>query len=208
MILLAPTFYASPTLAGFHIPDNVYRIDQLQQAKEEAKNGEKQIVFVYSNEHCTSRHTARASINMMERFRNDAVIVFASYEGQDDWCKIPPIVGEALSSPEAGEYIPITVVVDPGMTKVVSIIPYQRLEMNVPRGSKDYTVEYCFMVGLIIWGMIEMMTGRIIIDGVVNSRLLRSRVTRETNPLFFWLIISVKLFVAGRILVYVIEGHF
>ena len=53
MILLAVTFYASSTLAAFEIPSYVYRIDQLQQAKEEAKNEEKQIVFLYSNEHST-----------------------------------------------------------------------------------------------------------------------------------------------------------
>lgn len=53
MILLAVTFYASSTSAAFDIPSHVYRIDQLQQVKEEAKTEEKQIVFLYSNEHST-----------------------------------------------------------------------------------------------------------------------------------------------------------
>ena len=59
----------------------------------------------------------------MQRFGHSAVIVYASPEG---WAKIPPIVREAINSPEAGKFIPKTVVVDFGITEVVSIIPYKR----------------------------------------------------------------------------------
>jgi hypothetical protein len=122
MILLAVTFYASSTSAAFDIPSYVYRIDQLQQARERAKTEEKQIVFLYSNEHTTCPLATRASISIMQRFEHSALIVYICPE---DWAKIPPIVREAINSPEAGKFIPMTVVVDSGITKVVSIIPYE-----------------------------------------------------------------------------------
>jgi hypothetical protein len=125
MILLAVTFYASSTLAAFDIPSDVYRIDQLQQAKEEAKTEEKQIVFLYSDEHTTCPLATRASISIMQRFGHSAVVVYI-YICPENWAKIPPIVREAFSSPEAGKFFPKTVVVDSGITKVVSIIPYER----------------------------------------------------------------------------------
>ncbi len=126
IVLLVPlvaTFTASLASAAFRIPGHVYRIDQLQQAKEEAQADDKQIVFLYSNENTTCSLCTRASINIMQRFERRAVIV---YFGKEGWAKVPRIVRDAITSPEAGKFIPKTVVVDPGITEVVSIIPYEK----------------------------------------------------------------------------------
>ncbi len=123
MLLLVLTFTASLASAAFNIPNHVYTIDQLRQAKEEARADDKQIVFLFSDEHTTCALCTRASINIMRRFERRAVIV---YFGKKDWAKAPRIVTEAINSPEAGKFIPKTIVVDSGITEVVSIIPYER----------------------------------------------------------------------------------
>jgi hypothetical protein len=123
MGLLVLTFSASLASAAFDIPSHIYRIDQLQQAKEKAKAEDKQIVFLYSNENTDCPLASRASINIIQRYEHSAVIV---YIGREGWANVPRIVKKAINSPEAGRFIPKTVVVDSGMTEVVSIIPYER----------------------------------------------------------------------------------
>ena len=123
IVLLVLTFSASLASAAFDIPSHVYRLDQLQQAKEEAKADDKQIVFLYSNEHTHCSLASRASISIMQRFKRSAVIV---YIYKAEWAKVPRIVREAIKSPEAGKFIPKTIVVDSDITEVVSIIPYER----------------------------------------------------------------------------------
>jgi ABC-type uncharacterized transport system substrate-binding protein len=123
MVLFVLTYSASLALAAFNIPSHVFRIDQLQQAKEEAKANNKQIVFLYSNEHTDCPLAAKASINIIERFKRSAVIIYFCKKG---WSHVPTIVRKAMNSPEAGKFIPTTVVVDANITGVVSIIPYER----------------------------------------------------------------------------------
>ena len=121
--LIVMALIASSALAAFDIPSYVYRIDQLQQAIEKAKAENKQIVFLYSNANTDCPLASRASIKIMERFKSSAVIVYA---GREDWEKIPRIVKHAINSPEAGKYIPKTIVVDFDITSIVAIIPYER----------------------------------------------------------------------------------
>ncbi len=123
MVLLVLTLSASFASATFDIPSHVYRVDQLQQAKEEAQTDDKQIVFLYSDEHTKCSLASRASIRIMQRFKLSAVIVYICKDG---WAKVPRIVREAIKSPEAGKFIPKTVVVDSSITEVVSIVPYER----------------------------------------------------------------------------------
>lgn len=122
-ILFSLTFSASLASAAFDIPSYVYDIEQLQQAKNEAKVGNRQIVFLYSNKNTDCPLASRASIGIIQRFKDSAVIV---YIGRGGWAKVPRIVKEAINSPEAGRFIPKTVVVDTEIRQVVSIIPYKR----------------------------------------------------------------------------------
>ena len=123
MTLLVLTFSVSLSSAAFDIPSYVYRIDQLQQAKDKAKADKKQIVFLFSDEHTNCPPSSRASIGIMQRFKNNSVIV---YFGKEKWAKAPQIVRDAINSTAAGIIIPITVVVDTSIKKVVSVIPYQQ----------------------------------------------------------------------------------
>lgn len=123
MTLLVLTFSVPLSSAAFDIPSYVYRIDQLQQAKDKAKADKKQIVFLFSDEHTNCPPSSKASIGIMQRFKNNSVIV---YFGKEKWAKAPQIVRDAINSPAAGIIIPITVVVDTSIQKVVSVIPYQQ----------------------------------------------------------------------------------
>jgi hypothetical protein len=123
MTLLVLTFSGSLSSAAFDIPKYVYRIDQLQQAEDKAKADKKQIVFLFSEERTNCLPSSKASISIMQRFKNKSVIV---YFGKENWAKAPQIVREAINSPAAGSIVPIAVVVDTSIKKVVSIIPYQQ----------------------------------------------------------------------------------
>ena len=123
MTLWVLTFSVSLTSAAFDIPKYVYRIDQLQQAKDKAKADKKQIVFLFSDERTSCLPSSKASIGIMQRFKNNSVIVCF---GKENWAKAPQIVRETINSPAAGVIIPITVVVDESIKKVVSVIPYQQ----------------------------------------------------------------------------------
>ena len=123
MTLLILTFSVSLPSAAFDIPSYVYRIDQLQQAKDKAQADKKQIVFLFSDERTNCLPSSKASIGIMQKFKNNSVIV---YFGKENWAKAPQIVRDAINSPAAGSIIPIAVVVDTSIKKVVSIIPYQQ----------------------------------------------------------------------------------
>jgi hypothetical protein len=123
MTLWVLTFFVSLPSAAFDIPKYVYRIDQLQQAKDKAKADKKQIVFLFSDERTSCLPSSKASIGIMQRFKNNAVII---YFGKENWAKAPQIVRDAINSPAAGSIIPIAIVVDTNIKKVVSIIPYQQ----------------------------------------------------------------------------------
>jgi hypothetical protein len=122
-ILLVFSFSASLASAAFDVPSYVYDIDKLQQAQKDAKAGNRQIVFLYSNKNTDCSLASRASIGIIQRFKDSAVIV---YIGRGGWPKVPRIVKEAINSPAAGRFIPKTVVVDSEIRQVVSIIPYKR----------------------------------------------------------------------------------
>jgi hypothetical protein len=123
MTLLVLTFSGSLTSAAFDTPKYVYRIDQLQLAKDKAQADKKQIVFLFSDDRTSCLPSSKASIGIIQKFKNNSVIV---YFGKENWAKAPQIVREAINSPAAGVIIPITVVVDTSIKKVVSIIPYQQ----------------------------------------------------------------------------------
>ncbi len=56
----------------------------------------------------------------------------------------------------------------------------------------------CFLsIVFITWGIIEIKTGRV---------LLRRKITRVTDPLFYWVEVMVSFFLAGIILFQAVKG--
>jgi hypothetical protein len=122
--------YACPVLsvfAAFDLPSYVFRIDQLGEAQNKAKSNNAPIVFLYSDENTDCELATAASLDVIQEFKDSCVIIYVtSGKDKNAWTKIPKIVRTAIRSPEAGRFIPKSIIVNPGITKVISVIPYTR----------------------------------------------------------------------------------
>jgi hypothetical protein len=115
LALLLPSL----ALAGFEVPDYVYRLDQLARAKAEAASRKQPLTFVLSNENTTCPKARAATLQAFNELKDGTVIVFLS-ESRG----APRLVLEALSSPAAGRFIPKTVVTDSALKKLICVVPY------------------------------------------------------------------------------------
>jgi len=62
-------------------------------------------------------------LDAFEGLNKKTIIIYAY---RPDWSQIPPLVRQAISSPQSGQYIPKTVIVDSTITQVIAIVPYTR----------------------------------------------------------------------------------
>lgn len=112
---------------AFTIPPYVYRVEELEAAMNKAKASREPIAFLYTNENTSCGLATAASLDVIGEFKDGMVIVYVSSANEDnDWARVPRIVKNALISSEAGRFIPKTVVVNPEVTRVISIIPYTK----------------------------------------------------------------------------------
>jgi len=116
-------FLLSPVFAGFELPYEVYRIDELKEAQKRARSIKQPIVFLYSDEETNCGLTTAASLDVFEEFKDSHIII---YVDKTVWAKIPALVKKAVNSSESGTFIPKSIVVDPEITRVISVIPYKR----------------------------------------------------------------------------------
>ncbi len=115
---------AASTALAFRLPGGVYRLNALKDAEEKAKKTNKPITFVYTDEDTTCPYCEEASLDAMKSLKLRTVVVYV--HANKEWDLLPPVVKDAVNSPEAGKYIPITVIVDADMKKVNAIVPYAR----------------------------------------------------------------------------------
>jgi hypothetical protein len=124
VVLMTAVLLSSQAVAGFRIDKSVYRMDKLESAQAKAKSEGKPMTFLYTDENTTCGLCSGASVNLMDTLRKKTVVVYA--DSSLDWAKLPGVVQEALRKPEAGKYIPKTVILDSELTKVITIVPYAR----------------------------------------------------------------------------------
>lgn len=120
LVMLALSL-ASQALAGFKISKKTYRMDQLESAQSEAESKGKPITFVYTSAESTCPLCAAASLNVISELDSKSVVVYV--DAKADWGKLPKLIQEATRQPEAGKFIPKTVVADSAMTNVIAIVP-------------------------------------------------------------------------------------
>lgn len=108
--------------AGFDLPKKVYKASQFEQAKTAATAAGKPISVILSDTGTTCPLACNASLVMINSLDRKTVIVYAN--PRDGLDALPALVREALSKPEAGTFIPRTVVVDADVSKVICIVPY------------------------------------------------------------------------------------
>ena len=126
-IILLLTIFCAISLQGladFKMPKRVYRMKQLDAAKAKAKDRNKPITFIYTHEKTSCGLCAKASLNIADTLKSKSVLVYVDCENEREL--IPPLIQEALQQPEAGRYVPQTVIVDSGITKVITIVPYAK----------------------------------------------------------------------------------
>jgi len=127
--------------AGFNLPKYVFHAAQLEEAKKKAADEKSVLVFLYSDTDTTCPLCSDASNDILYSFNNEpAVIVYA---GHEDWKLLPPLLQQALNAPEAGKFIPITVITDCQVRKVITHIPYERHNrMSLIKQAKEKIRKY------------------------------------------------------------------
>ncbi|MDD3814192.1 MAG: hypothetical protein PHZ02_06050 [Desulfocapsaceae bacterium] len=113
--------------ASFEIPNYVYTVSQLRTAQQNAIDSNKSITFVYANKNTDCSLGTAASIDLFNGLKDHSIIVYAE---RNDWNNLPPIVKSGINSPEAGKYIPITVIVNSNLDSVIRIIPYAKTKQR------------------------------------------------------------------------------
>jgi len=122
--------WTAVSLAGFSLPPEVYRIGSLKDAQDKARSLNVPIVFIYSDENTACGLAKTATLDVVRETKGNALVVYIS---RNDSAGIPENVIKAMNSPEAGKFIPKSVVINPKTGKVEMIIPYisnrsQRIE--------------------------------------------------------------------------------
>jgi hypothetical protein len=108
--------------AEFKMPKSVFRMNQLEEAKAAAQEKGCPITFISTHEKTSCGLCASASVCAAEELDKKTVVVYVDCDGEKP--QLPKIVQDALRKPEAGRYVPKTVIVDPEITKVITIVPY------------------------------------------------------------------------------------
>ena len=117
---------ASPSYAEFSIPSHVYTVDQIEEAKDIAKATAKALTFVYTNKDTKCGLATSASLDAFKELQKETIIIYACSGNDQTRSQIHSLVRRAINSPQSGQYIPKTVIVDSKITKVIAIIPYTR----------------------------------------------------------------------------------
>jgi len=109
-------------LAGFEMPKSVYRMNEFEAAKAEAKAKNKPLTFIYTSESSSCGLLKAASLGAADRLRAKSILVYANSPA--DFGSLPPLVQTAIKSEAAGKFIPKTVIVDAEMNNTIAIVPY------------------------------------------------------------------------------------
>jgi len=111
-------------MAGLPLPGNVYELEDIDEAQDEAKKWGQVIAFVWTDLNCGCSLAESATYDTFREFRDDITLVYACSE--TEWNQLPGVVKRAINSSESGKYIPITIIVDEDISRVIAIIPYIR----------------------------------------------------------------------------------
>lgn len=108
--------------ASFKLPKSVYRISQMASAQKEAKEKNKAITILYSDENVGCPIQSRASEENMEAFDNRSILVYAYWK--DDWDALPSQARDAINA-LAVKAIPVAIVMDNELQRVIATVPYR-----------------------------------------------------------------------------------
>ncbi|MCG8638655.1 MAG: hypothetical protein MI862_02910 [Desulfobacterales bacterium] len=113
--------------AGFTIPKDAYRIYELDNALQNAKEDNWALAFLLASEKTTCPLGTKASLNAIRELEEQCIIVYVD-AFDNELTKCPGIVLRAFQSQKAGRTLPIVVITDPKCKRIVDIIPYANSE--------------------------------------------------------------------------------
>lgn len=121
--------------AEFTMPKKVFRMGEFEKAKAEAESKGQPITFIFTDEHTSCGLCSGASLKTAEKLDKKTVVVYADCNTERP--KLPAAVQQALQTPEAGRFIPMTVITDAALTNVLAIVPYVRGDAEQEQLLKD-----------------------------------------------------------------------
>ncbi len=114
-------FFVQNGWATFQLPPYVFTANKLAEAQAKAKSQNLPIVILYSDKKSTCPKCDDASNDVIYTLNKNSIMVYIEYSELN---KLPDVIVRAFRSPEAGKFIPITVIVDYELKQVLYIIPY------------------------------------------------------------------------------------
>ena len=138
VLLVSVTLFAlcSPlaVCAPFKVPQDVYRVEQFEEAQAAAQKSVKPIGFLLADPKVEWK--ADAITSMLRTLRSKVVLVFV-VSGTGDWKKLPANVQQALNSPDAGSFLPCAVVFSPDMKTHIASMRYSNIDNEVRRVARE-----------------------------------------------------------------------
>jgi len=115
---------AVEAMADFKMPKKVYRMDRLEEAKTKAKAKGKAIAIIFTHEKTSCGLCAAASLKAAQILGRKTVVVYADCDTEKQ--KLPVAAQQALGTPEAGRFVPKTVILDAELETVLALVPYAK----------------------------------------------------------------------------------
>jgi len=130
ILILCVTICSIEVFGRLLIPNGVFDSKDIDQARRKAKEDNIPIAFLWADSKTPSPEANEVSESVINFFRKKTIFVFVDADDSEAWKHLPKKIKDAFNSKESGTYIPKTVLADPGITKIIAIIPYKDDAIN------------------------------------------------------------------------------
>jgi hypothetical protein len=122
-ILFALFALGITAIAEVKIPKSVYRADEFEKAKADAKAKGKPVSILYTSEKSTCPLCNNATLRAVKELNGKTVMVYFDTK-ESGYEKMPPAVQQAMRASELGSYIPKLAVFDTEVTNAIAYVAY------------------------------------------------------------------------------------
>jgi hypothetical protein len=123
--------------AGFKLPKDIYRVQNLKEAQDEARAKGRPICILYTDADSKCGLATQAALDAIDALDNKTILVYVNSNNEGGF--LPSVIKKAFESPESGQYIPKTVVLDAELTEIIALIPYSSERERKVRFTKAKT---------------------------------------------------------------------
>lgn len=130
--LIISFIFSQVAFAGFRVPRSIYKMDQIEAAKAEAKRTGKPLVIVYSNPKTNCGKCVVTSKVALKALKSSGVLVFA--DTRKDSKALPSGVYSVLN--KTGRRIPMAFVLTSDGKKGIDGVSYETLRDHASRTAR------------------------------------------------------------------------